>query len=156
MVSVVDSTVTTRQIFADGSVSLVSVQVPEKVPATGTSANSVSGCSSYMGTAHRVFSNCKVSYNGISFAHHFSVNYGKALRPTSKSYVSRAWGGVVDRVIRGTASNPKVAIGRMYATSSSPAYARMNYNAHFLGTLGVINPSMRISVKGSSVETANR
>ena len=95
--------------YADGSVNVSKIDIPSAAPTEGqVGTMAISGCQGYAKPGYNAWRNCKISWDGVSWAVTFTAAYSVALGPV--------YGCVIDSVSglthggAGTFSNGKLEI----------------------------------------------
>lgn len=123
----------TRQVYADGSVALTSVQSPASTRVAGgmtTMGSSVSGCVFSRSGTVDWYRNCKVSYSGIlSFDTHY-VDYS-VLRSSGVATIQKQYSNWSITVIGGSYRSVSLTKPRASSTATLPAVSRLSYRATY-------------------------
>lgn len=110
-----------RRTYADGSVSIDSVELPQA--ATSIRSRSVSGCVNYQGVGTFKFERCEVRTDQLAFSISFDIDGHKGSGGSFYGSISRAYN--LQYAVRGaTVSSKSVTVVKAKQTASGPAKAQ--------------------------------
>ncbi len=128
--------------YADGSVGVTAMEIPQPAPTTGVSARAISGCTVHSGAGWASSTNCKVSHTAAYASLSFYANYqqtasGGSISNIRDSSISATFGSVSDKSLKliranSTSSQPAVATLHGYWSSGTLAedlYLSLRVNA---------------------------
>lgn len=123
----VDGEQVIRNIYADGSISLASI--PEEfapAPNPMLRGTSINKCGSIKtSNKWKVYTNCRVVYDGISFSYSFYVDF--KTRSGYNAKITKAINPTVHRAIGNSVSDVKASIPRSTQSRTTAAQARMSF-----------------------------
>ncbi|WP_263118801.1 hypothetical protein [Cellulomonas sp. RIT-PI-Y] len=123
----VDGEQVIRNVYADGSVSLASM--PEEftpVPNPMLRDTTINTCGSIKTSASwKVYTNCRVVYDGISFSYSFYVDF--ETRSGYNAKITKAINPTVHRAIGNGISDVRAGIPRSTQSGTTAAQARMSF-----------------------------
>lgn len=108
--------------YADGSVGVTALEIPQPAPTTDVSTRAISGCTVNSGPGWASSSNCKVSHSAAYASLSFYANYqqtasGGSISNLRDEAISASFGSV---------SNKSLKLIRAKSTSSQPAVATLH------------------------------
>ncbi len=108
--------------YADGSVGVTALEIPQPAPTTDVSARAISGCTVNSGAGWASSSNCKVSHSAAYATLSFYANYQQT---ASGGTISNPRNGEISATF-GSVSNKSLKLIRANSTSSQPAVATLH------------------------------
>lgn len=108
--------------YADGSVGVTALEVPQPAPTSGVSARAISGCTVHSGAGWASSTNCKVSHSAAYASLSFYANYQQT---SSGGSISNIRNGEISATF-GSVSDKSLKLIRANSTSSQPAVATLH------------------------------
>lgn len=142
-----DNRVVTRSVFPDGSVGTTIIGAD---PKTIRAYYGISQCKKYNHGDWTRHDNCRVAYDGISFAYSFIADYSTRRKNNVNATIRNAHSPAIHRAIGHSTSSPTVSITRSWQNGLiTPAEARMSFEATPFKVFWTTTLSLRLQVAGS-------